>query len=77
MWYLGNFDSYADPAWSFSVDNLELGLSEGEQVEIYLADYEHQEWKSGGTATVDADGVLHTDADSGISILTTLVLVQP
>ena len=77
MWYLGNFDSHADPVWPFSVNNPDLNLTEGTQLNIYGADYGNKEWKPSGTATVDAEGVIHTDTDSGISLLTTLILVQP
>ena len=64
---------YGHSAWTIPI----LILAEGTQLNIYCADYGNKEWKASGTATVDADGVIHTDADSGVSLLTTLLLVQP
>ncbi len=41
-----------------------------------LAAYAGKEWVDGATATVDADGHIVSDDRSGISLTTSLILVQ-
>ena len=75
MWYLGPFNSSTgDSPWSFSVEN--TSLAPGDQVQIYNASYYDYAWLEGGTATVNEDGVLVSDTNSGISHLSVLLLVQ-
>ena len=74
IWYLGAFDAEISPKWTFELDN--PGLPVGASVEILNGSYYDGEWLSTGTATVGDDGVLRVDLDSGISILSTLVLVE-
>ena len=73
MWYLGPALAKAG-GWSFSV--VGLGLSEGTQLTAYNADYDGFDWQNPGTATVDGDGVLHSDSGTGIRHLSTLILVE-
>jgi hypothetical protein len=74
MYYLGNFESHVEPAWAFSVSGL-TDLPEGTVLRILVADYDNLQWADAGTATVDASGTATSDAASGISILSTLLLV--
>ena len=74
MWYLGTFDVFISPVWSFEVHD--TGLPVGSTVKILSGSYSERKWVDEGTATVDEDGVLRTDLDSRISILSTLVLIE-
>lgn len=74
MWYLGPYDSTVSPSWKFKVEGLDLPV--GTTVNILNSSYSDRKWLDAGTATVGEDGVLHTDVNSGISILSTLVLVE-
>jgi hypothetical protein len=74
IWYLGAFDAEIDPMWSFELEDSTLPV--GAKVEILNGSYYDGEWLRTGTATVEDDGVLRVDLDSGISILSTLVLVE-
>ena len=74
IWYLGAFDAEVDPKWTFELENSDLPV--GTTVEILNGSYYDGEWLKTGTATVETDGVLRVDMDSGISILSTLVLVE-
>lgn len=77
IWYLGPFETHFGIPWHFSFSSQQTeNMPEGAQIEIYNADYDNQEWKFAGTATKSSDGFFVTDANSGISILSTLVLVQ-
>lgn len=77
IWYLGPFETHLDTSWSFSFSNPQTeNMAVGTQIEIYNADYNHQEWKYAGTATKTEEGLFLSDVDSGISILSSLVLVQ-
>ena len=73
QWYLGNFDSHVDPAWPFFVRS-NLGQEDGTVLRIYAASYAGATWLEGGTATVSGD-VIESDEDSGIPLLSTLILV--
>ncbi len=73
MWYLGSFDAVIAPMWSFQVEN--TGLTEGTTVQILNASYDDHKWTDAGTATVDSEGILHSDVDSGVANLTTILLV--
>ena len=75
MWFLGPFESSLSPAWSFTVTD--SGLAVGETVQILNADYEEKQFQEMGTATVNADGLLVSDSESGIGQMTTLILVKP
>ena len=75
MWFLGPFESALSPAWSFTVSD--SGLTEGDSVQILNADYEDKQFHEMGTATVNADGLLVSDSESGIGQMTTLILVKP
>ena len=74
MWYLGAFDAEISPMWSFEV--YETGLPAGTTLKIMNASYSDRKWLDVGTATVADDGVLYTDADSGLSVLSTLILIE-
>ena len=74
MWYLGAFDSLLSPKWDFQVKG--LGLPEDTTVRILTGSYADKKWIDEGTATVASDGVLYSDLDSGISALTTLILLE-
>jgi hypothetical protein len=74
MWYLGPFNADVSTAWSFQVQNTEL--AEGTTVKIMIASYSERKWLDDGTATVGADGILRSDQDSGIGLMSTLLLVE-
>ena len=74
MWYLGPYDGVISPLWDFEVHD--TGLAVGTTLKILNGSYQDRKWLDGGTATVGEDGVLRTDLDSGISIMSTLVLVE-
>ena len=73
MWYLGAFDTTISPSWGFQVYDTELPI--GTTVKILNSSYSNQKWIEVGTATVDSDGILKTDENSGIEILSTMVLI--
>ena len=73
MWYMGSFDAVISPAWSFEVQG--TGLEVGTTVQILNASYSEQKWSDVGSATVDSDGVLRSDQNSGIANLTTVILL--
>jgi hypothetical protein len=75
MWYLGNYDGHISPAWAFTLSDT-LGLTEGQSVEVYAANYEEATWTPAGTATVNG-GVLVSSEGGGIPLLTTLIFVAP
>jgi hypothetical protein len=75
MWYLGTWNTSVDPVWSFHT-NEDSGLEPGTQLTILTADYLGLQWRNEGTATVMVDGTIASDDGSGISMLSTLVLVQ-
>ena len=75
MWYLGNYDGHISPAWAFTLTDT-LGLTEGQSVEVYAANYEEATWTPAGTATVNG-GVLVSSEGGGIPLLTTLIFVAP
>lgn len=74
VWYLGSFDADIYPQWGFEVHGTDL--PEGTKVDILNGSYADSEWLKTGIATVETDGVVGVDLDSGISILSTFVLVQ-
>ena len=72
-WYMGNFDSHLEPAWSFVVGS-DYGLTEGTSLRIYTADYAAAGWHEDGTATV-TNGQIVSDEGSGMAYLSHLILV--
>ena len=74
MWYLGSFDAAVAPKWSFQVED--TGLAVGTTVQILNASYDDHKWIDAGTATVDSEGLLRSDEDSGVANLTTILLVS-
>ena len=72
MWYLGSFDATVAPKWSFQ---MATELPEGTTVQILNAAYHDRKWMDVGTATVDAEGILRSDINSGIARLTTVILL--
>jgi hypothetical protein len=77
MWYLGQFDVHVTNPWPFTATN-DYGLEPGTQLDILVMDYGNQAWAIGGTATVSKDGkTIVSDAESGIPVLSTLLLVDP
>jgi len=75
MWYLGTWNTTVDPAWSFRTTE-DSGLEPGTELKIMAADYLGLQWIDGGTATVQGDGTIESNAGSGIPMLSTLVLAQ-
>jgi hypothetical protein len=75
MWYLGPWTTETEPAWPFTA-TVAHDLAEGDQVNILVGDYYGLEWSDAGTATVGADGTITSDSGSGITILSTLLLVR-
>ena len=76
MWYLGDFDVTASPAFPFTVSGLD-GLTPGEQLEVRTLSNEDKAWTLDGTATVGEDGTVTSDDGGGIAHLTTMLLVRP
>lgn len=77
LWYLGPFETHYSIPLPFTLDNDQTSTLEvGSQIEIYNASYDDQEWHYAGTATVSETGSISSDADSGISILSSFLLVQ-
>ena len=74
MWYLGTFDAVVSPLWTFEFHNAELPA--GTTLKILTGSYSDRKWVDNGTATVGEDGVVRVDGDSGISILSTLLLIK-
>ena len=75
MWYVGPFNGTFDPYASFSVTS-DFGLAAGTQVSLLAASSLEAEWVDAGTATVQDNGTIANDADSGMPWTTTLVMVQ-
>jgi hypothetical protein len=57
LWYLGNYDFSADPAFDITIDGEALGLSEDDPVTIFNANTHVYGWDETGTATV-TDGLI-------------------
>ena len=74
MWFLGSFDADISPSWSFQVKN--TGLPVGTSVKILNSSYSERKWLDVGSATVAEDGILYSDIDSGIEILSSLLLLK-
>ena len=75
LWYLGTWNTEIESGWSFSVDALD-GVTEGDTLKVLTGDYLGNTWIEEGTATVGADGSVTSDAGTGITFLSTLVLVK-
>ena len=75
MWYLGPFDGHAEAHLPFRMDNL-WGLSAGETLEVWAADYTLAAWVSAGTVTVSGDELTLESDGEGIPVLSTLVLLR-
>lgn len=75
LWYLGTWNTEVDPAWSFSVDSLD-GVEAGESLKVLTGDYVGNNWVEEGSATVQEDGSVSSDAGTGLSFLSTLVLIK-
>lgn len=73
-WFMGRVSVSLSPPWAFTLDD-DLGLAEGSQVRIVASDYDHKEWKEGGTATV-VGGQLVSDDGAGIPVLSTVLLLS-
>jgi hypothetical protein len=77
LWYLGTWDIGADPAWTFTIDSGSLdGVEAGDTLKVMSGDYFGVSWVDEGTATVGEDGSVTADAGTGISFLSTLVLIK-
>ena len=74
MWYLGSFQAEIYPSWSFQVKNIDLPV--GTTVKILNSSYSDRKWLDVGSATVGEDGVLYSDANSGIEILSSILLLK-
>ena len=75
LWYLGTWNTEVDPAWAFSIDSLE-GVAAGDTLKVITGDYLGNVWIEEGTATVAEDGSISSDAGTGISFLSTLLLIK-
>jgi hypothetical protein len=75
MWYLGPFEAHAENHLPFQMDNL-WGLSAGETLEVWAADYTLAAWVSAGTVTVSSDEQTLVSDGEGIPVLSTLVLLR-
>ena len=75
LWYLGTWNTEIESGWSFSVDTLD-GVTEGDTLKVLTGDYLGNAWVDEGTATVGADGSVTSDAGTGITFLSTLVLIK-
>jgi hypothetical protein len=75
LWYLGTWDTAIDPAWTFTIDALD-GVEAGDTLKVMSGDYFGVTWIDEGTATVGDDGAVTADAGTGISFLSTLVLIK-
>jgi hypothetical protein len=74
LWYLGTFDVTVSPAWPFTVND-DLGLPVGTTLQIWSTSNEDKVWIQTGTATVQEGGLIRSDDGSGLTKLTTMVLV--
>jgi hypothetical protein len=72
LWYLGNYDFSADPAFDISIDATLLGLSDGDTVTILNTNIYEYGWDETGTATV-ADGQIAVSG--GLHYLSSLLVV--
>jgi len=75
LWYLGTWDTAIDPAWTFTIDEL-AGVEAGDTLKVMSGDYFGITWIDEGTATVGDGGSVTADAGTGISFLSTLVLIK-
>ena len=75
LWYLGAFDTAADPPVPFYVYHEYDGVYDDDKVGIRVAGYIEADWLDGGTAT-SVGGTLVSDPGSGLPYLTTLALVR-
>ena len=75
LWYLGTWNTAVPDGWSFTIDSLD-GVTEGDTLTVLTGDYFNSTWVNDGTATVGADGAVTADAGTGITFLSTLVLVK-
>ena len=75
LWYLGTWNTAVPGGWSFTIDSLD-GVAEGDTLTVLTGDYFNSSWVNDGTATVGADGIVTADAGTGITFLSTLVLVK-
>ena len=75
LWYLGTWNTEVDPAWPFSIETLE-GVAAGETLKVVTGDYLGNVWIEEGTATVGEGGSVTSDAGTGLSFLSTLLLIK-
>ena len=75
LWYLGTWNTLVPAGWSFTIDSLP-GVAEGESLTVLTGDYASSSWVNEGTATVGADGSITADEGTGITFLSTFVLVR-
>lgn len=80
LWYLGTWDTKIDPGWSFTIDGLTVSEMEdvaaGDSLTVLTGDYFGVSWVNEGTATVGEGGEVTSDAGTGISNLSTLILIK-
>ena len=74
IWYMGSFDTDLFPKWTFQLHDTDLPV--GTQLTVLNSSYSDREWVHSGTATVGEDGVVRADLESGISTLSTLILIE-
>lgn len=72
-WYFGPFETHMETPLSFEWNTT---LDVGTELIIYNASYNDHEWVQVGTATVQEGAVAITNENSGISILSTMLILQ-
>ena len=71
-WYLGPFDTHLEEPLTFVLSN--PSITAGSVYNIYNGNYEGKEWTQTGTITAEEDQLL--TVESGIEILSTLLIIQ-
>ena len=74
LWYLGPFMGRFDPPAPIIVEGVSA-LEQGTELRLFAVDFDDADWIACGTATVQEDGSIETDAGSGVSLASTLALV--
>ena len=71
-WYIGPFETHLSPATTITFSN--PNITAGTTYTVYNGDYENQSWLQTAEVTAEEDGVLNID--SGLEILSTLLIMQ-
>ncbi|MEZ4235226.1 MAG: hypothetical protein R3F59_03490 [Myxococcota bacterium] len=74
VWYLAPFDYHAIPTEGLPVRIVDQwGLTDGDELELYVGSYEDSAWVSAGTVTASGGDL----TGGALPLLSTLLLVQP